>query len=159
MAAHAIGTVLVADGDPRAALDRAREPAAESWRSLHMPYEAARTAALIGLGLRRPRRPTGAERSSSTTPGTAFARLGAAARRRRPLAGERPATASDDDRLSDREREVLVHLAAGETNREIAAALVISQHTVRRHVEHIFAKLGVTSRAAATAYAYEHGLL
>jgi DNA-binding NarL/FixJ family response regulator len=61
--------------------------------------------------------------------------------------------------LSAREREVLVELAAGKTNREIAETLVISQHTVGRHVESIFAKLGVTSRAAATAYAYEHHLL
>ena len=61
--------------------------------------------------------------------------------------------------LSVREREVLAHVAAGETNRTIAAALVISEHTVGRHLENIFAKLGVTTRAAATAYAYEHGLL
>jgi DNA-binding NarL/FixJ family response regulator len=61
--------------------------------------------------------------------------------------------------LSAREREVLAGLAAGQTNREIAETLVISQHTVGRHVESIFAKLGVSSRAAATAYAYQHGLL
>jgi len=61
--------------------------------------------------------------------------------------------------LSDRERDVLTHLAAGKTNKEIAEALGISPHTVRRHVEHIFTKLGVTSRAAATAHAYEHGLV
>jgi DNA-binding NarL/FixJ family response regulator len=54
---------------------------------------------------------------------------------------------------------VLVHLAAGRTNREIAARLVVSPHTVARHVEHIYAKLGVTNRAAATAYAYQHHLL
>jgi DNA-binding NarL/FixJ family response regulator len=54
---------------------------------------------------------------------------------------------------------VLIYLAAGKTNREIAATLTISRHTVGRHVENIFAKLGVTSRAAATAYAYEHHLL
>ncbi len=71
------------------------------------------------------------------------------------LLGER----AGDDLLSEREREVLAHLAAGKTNREIAADLTISQHTVGRHVENIFAKLGVTSRAAATAYAYQHHLL
>ncbi len=55
--------------------------------------------------------------------------------------------------------EVLRHVAAGKTNREVAEALTISPHTVRRHLENIFSKLGVGSRAAATAHAYEHGLL
>jgi DNA-binding NarL/FixJ family response regulator len=58
-----------------------------------------------------------------------------------------------------REREVLAHIATGKTNRQIAADLTISEHTVGRHVENIFTKLGVTNRAAATAYAYEHQLL
>ena len=61
--------------------------------------------------------------------------------------------------LSERELEVLTHVAAGETNREIATALTISEHTVGRHLENIFAKLGVSTRAAATAYAYERHLL
>ncbi|HEV7761097.1 MAG TPA: helix-turn-helix transcriptional regulator, partial [Acidimicrobiales bacterium] len=60
--------------------------------------------------------------------------------------------------LSHREHEVLVLVAAGRTNREIAGELVISQHTVGRHLENIFTKLGVTSRAAATAYGYQHDL-
>ena len=67
--------------------------------------------------------------------------------------------ARHDSGLSEREREVLALLATGKTNREIAAALVISQHTANRHVENIFAKLGVTSRAAATAHAFQHGLV
>jgi DNA-binding NarL/FixJ family response regulator len=54
---------------------------------------------------------------------------------------------------------VLTHLVAGRSNREIAEKLVISPHTVARHVEHIYAKLGVTNRTAATAYAYEHHLV
>ena len=54
---------------------------------------------------------------------------------------------------------MLAHLASGQTNRQIAADLVVSAHTVARHVEHIYAKLGVTNRAAATAYAYEHHLV
>jgi DNA-binding NarL/FixJ family response regulator len=60
--------------------------------------------------------------------------------------------------LTERECEVLRLVAAGSSNRDIATALVISEHTVGRHVQNIFAKLRVSSRAAATAYAYEHGL-
>ena len=54
---------------------------------------------------------------------------------------------------------MLAQLAAGRTNREIAAQLLISQHTVARHLENIYAKLAVRTRAAATAYAYEHDLV
>ncbi|WP_175407782.1 response regulator transcription factor, partial [Streptomyces sp. TRM64462] len=60
--------------------------------------------------------------------------------------------------LSAREAEVLRLVAAGRTNREIATALTISEHTVARHLNNIFAKLQVTSRAAATAFAYTHHL-
>ena len=61
--------------------------------------------------------------------------------------------------LTDRECEVLRLVAAGRTNREIADDLVISAHTVARHVQNIFAKTDLSSRAAATAYAYEHDLV
>ena len=61
--------------------------------------------------------------------------------------------------LSAREAQVLALIATGKTNRAIAADLVISEKTVARHVSNIFDKLGVSSRAAATAYAYEHKLL
>jgi DNA-binding NarL/FixJ family response regulator len=61
--------------------------------------------------------------------------------------------------LTSRELEVLGLVASGKTNRVIAADLVISETTVARHVSNIFAKLGVSSRAAATAYAYEHDLV
>jgi DNA-binding CsgD family transcriptional regulator len=60
--------------------------------------------------------------------------------------------------LTPREAEVLRLVAAGKTNRDIAVQLVISEHTVARHLQNMFAKLGVGSRAAATAYAYEHGI-
>jgi DNA-binding NarL/FixJ family response regulator len=61
--------------------------------------------------------------------------------------------------LTKREVEVLRLVAAGKTNKAIAARLVVSERTVDRHVSNILAKLRVSSRAAATASAYEHGLL
>ncbi len=61
--------------------------------------------------------------------------------------------------LTSRQVEVLALVAAGRTNREIAEELVVSEHTVRRHLQNIFAKVGLASRAAATAFAYEHGLV
>ena len=76
--------------------------------------------------------------------------------RRISLAWTRSTGAHDTHGLSARELEVLRLVAAGKTNREIAAALVVSEHTVARHLQNIFAKLGVSSRTAATAFAYEH---
>jgi DNA-binding NarL/FixJ family response regulator len=61
--------------------------------------------------------------------------------------------------LTDRELQVLRFVARGATNRSIAAELVLSERTIDRHVSNIFAKLRVSSRAAATAYAYEHDLI
>jgi DNA-binding NarL/FixJ family response regulator len=61
--------------------------------------------------------------------------------------------------LTTREAEVLALVVAGKSNREVAAALVISEKTVARHLANIFAKLGVSSRTAATAFAFEHGLV
>jgi DNA-binding NarL/FixJ family response regulator len=61
--------------------------------------------------------------------------------------------------LSDRELEVLRLVAAGKSNREIAAELVLSEHTVARHLQNIYGKLGLPSRAAATAFAFEHDIV
>jgi DNA-binding NarL/FixJ family response regulator len=61
--------------------------------------------------------------------------------------------------LTAREVEILRLLAAGQTNSEIAAALMISEHTVRRHLQNIFVKLGVSSRAAATAFAVQRNFV
>jgi DNA-binding NarL/FixJ family response regulator len=158
MAAHARGSVLAAEGDLVGALTELRA-AARAWQSLRMPYEAARTAVLIGIACAA----LGDRRSATLefdNARTTFTELGA-----RPdldhLAGLTGLAVEPvgERVLSDREHEVLVHLAGGKTNRQIADDLTISPHTVGRHVDHIFAKLGVTSRAAATAYAYEHGLM
>jgi len=88
----------------------------------------------------------------------AFDRLGAEldARTAARLLG---GPASRPGGLSDREVQVLRLVASGKSNRQVAAAMVISQHTVSRHLQNIFTKLQVSSRAAATAYAFEHGLL
>lgn len=165
MAAQATGTVLVGEGDPAAALAELRA-AATAWRALHMPYEAARTAVLVGVACAALGDRTTAALELDNAK-DAFTELGAIPdldRLRRLTSGlvDGPAPRTNmggTPALSAREREVLVHVAAGRTNREIASTLVISQHTVGRHLENIFTKLGVTNRAAATAYAYEHDLL
>lgn len=158
MVDHAAGTVELAEGDGAAALVRLRE-AAQNWQALRLPYEAARTAAALGLAyvVLGDRTAASLELDNAAT---RFRELGAGPdlQRLAPLeALVRPSPAGDG--LSAREREVLVHLAGGKSNRQIAAALSISQHTVGRHVENIFVKLGVHNRAAATAWAYEHHLL
>jgi DNA-binding NarL/FixJ family response regulator len=88
---------------------------------------------------------------------TAFERLGARdelSRLRTDTAKAGPAAA-----LSSRERQVLSLVAAGKTNRQIASQLGISDHTVARHLSNIFTKIDVNSRTAATAFAFEHGLV
>jgi ATP/maltotriose-dependent transcriptional regulator MalT len=163
IAAGAFGSVQLAEGDATGALTQLRA-AASAWRQLRMPYEKARAAVVLGQAcVALGDRATAVLEFDDAR--AVFAELGA-----EPdlawleavvaLAEARPP--DDDTRpspLSDREREVLAQVAAGKTNRQIATALTISEHTVGRHLENIFAKLGVTSRAAATAHAYEHGLL
>ena len=65
----------------------------------------------------------------------------------------------DDHGLTARELQVLSLVAAGQTNKTIASELVLSERTVDRHLSNIFTKLGVSSRTAATAYAYKHSLI
>lgn len=165
MAARAMGTVLLSEGDPYLALTHLRVAAA-AWQHLRMPYEAARTAVLLGLSCAALGDGTSAGLEFGSAADT-FTELGANPdldRLRSLTAALGAPTGRHGARgraqsLSGREREVLVHVTAGKTNREIAAELVISEHTVGRHLENIFTKLGVTNRAAATAYAYEHDLL
>ena len=80
---------------------------------------------------------------------------GSGASAARTPARRAPATAQ----LSPREREVLVVVARGMTNAEIAAALELSEHTVKRHVANILTKLDLANRSAAAAFAVQHGLL
>jgi DNA-binding CsgD family transcriptional regulator len=157
MAAGARGAVRLADGDARGALAPLRA-AGGIWQELGAPYEAARVRELIGLACRALGDEDSAELELEAAR-AALAELGAApdvARLDSLAAGGAP---RDAHGLTDRELEVLRHLAAGETNKAIAAELVLSVRTVDRHVSNIFAKLGVSTRSAATSYAHEHQLV
>jgi DNA-binding CsgD family transcriptional regulator len=155
MAGHATGTVLLAEGDPAAALPVLRT-AWRTWRDLEAPYEAARARVAVGTACRRLGDEEGAALELHAAAG-AFRGLGAAVDLARVEQLMSPSTRARG--LSGREQEVLAALATGMTNRAIASALFISEKTVARHVANIFHKLGVSSRSAATAYAYEHGLV
>ncbi|MCP8998466.1 response regulator transcription factor [Pseudarthrobacter sp. RMG13] len=162
VAGQADGAVRLADGDPLAALKPLRE-AWRLWQELGVPYEAARCQALAGSACRA----VGDEASALMCLEAAHAALldlGAATaatwvatllHEGNPDAGPEPDTAG---LLTRRELEILQLVATGKGNRAIAAELYLSEKTVARHISNIFLKLGLSSRAAATSYAYEHGL-
>jgi DNA-binding CsgD family transcriptional regulator len=157
MVAHARGAVDLAEGDARAALGPLRQ-ALQMWQELEAPYEAARARVLVGLACRA----LGDDDTAAFDLEAAravFEQLGAAPDVARVDSLRRPTASRDTHGLSPRELQVLRLVAAGETNKAIAAALVLSERTVDRHVSNIFTKLRVSSRAAATAYAYEHDLV
>jgi DNA-binding CsgD family transcriptional regulator len=156
VAAHAQGAVLLAEGDPRAALAALRG-AWRAWQDLEVPYEAGRVRVLIGLACRELGDEDGAEMELDAA-GWVFRQLAAAPDLARLEALSRR-TAAGAGGLTARELEVLRLVAAGATNKAIAADLFVSERTVDRHMSNIFAKLGVSSRAAATAHAYRHGLI
>jgi DNA-binding CsgD family transcriptional regulator len=164
VAGYADGAVLLAEGDPIGAAGVLRR-AWRAWTQLEAPYEAARTRRLIGRAYALSGDHDGA-RVEWAGASEVFARLGAAPDSAAPdsaapdsAASDRVASPAAAGRLTAREVEVLRLVAAGRSNREIASTLVLSEHTVRRHLQNIFAKLDVASRAAATAYAYQHGLV
>jgi DNA-binding CsgD family transcriptional regulator len=155
--AYARGAVELAAGDARAALASLRH-AWQVWQGLEAPYEAARTRVLVGLACRALGDDDTAVLELEAARGV-FADLGASPDLAHvDLLGRRKGP-TDPYGLTPRELQVLRLVAAGETNRAIASELVLSERTIDRHVSNIFAKLRVSSRAAATAYAYEHGLV
>ena len=128
------------------------------WQELQAPYEAARTRVLIG----RAYRTLGDADTAQVELDAAcrvFQQMGAApelARVEMPAPMTAPRAAGG---LTAREVQVIRLVAARSSNRAIAAELAVSEHTVARHLQNIFAKLDVSSRSAATAFAYEHGLV
>jgi DNA-binding CsgD family transcriptional regulator len=157
MVAHAWGAVDLNEGDARAALLSLRR-AWSVWQELEVPYEVARVRVLLGEACRI----LGDEDTAALELEAAheiFEQLGAAPDLARLESLNRDSASVPALGLTPRELEVLRLVAAGETNRAIATELVLSGRTVDRHVSNIFTKLGVTSRAAATAYAYKHQLV
>jgi DNA-binding CsgD family transcriptional regulator len=155
-ATQATGAVLLAEGKTKTALALLREAWA-LWQQLEMPYEAARVRVLVGRACERLGDHDTA-RLHFHAARSVFRQLGAA-----PDLGElerlTAARSAGSGALTEREREVLSLVASGETNRQIAAALGISKHTVARHLSNIFDKLGVTSRTAASAVAHRSKLV
>ncbi len=153
-AAYSSGLVELTRGDAGGALPYLRK-ARQLWASLDLPFEVARVRALIGRSLRA----MGDQQSGQIELAAAaegFRRLRAA-----PALAEVAALLEPDDLpagLTPREAEVLRLVAAGRSNAQVASELVLSEKTVARHLSNIFGKLGVGSRTAAAAFAFEHGL-
>ena len=157
MSSQARGSVALFEGDPQTALTSLRR-AATAWQELGAVYAAARARAQVALACRLLGDEDTAVLELRGVRDT-FAELGA-----RPDAEALDVladigAADELHGLSAREHEVLRLVATGSSNREIAAALVLSEHTVARHLQNIYAKLGVSSRTAAGAFAHEHHLM
>ena len=153
-ALQARGAVLLAGGRADAALPTLRA-ACRRWKELDAPYDAARVRLLLAGAYQALGDADAAARELDAAE-VVFRRLDATLD-----AGEiaaRRGRAALPGGLTGREAEVLALVAAGRSNREIAASLVLSPKTVARHLSNIFAKLGVSSRTQAAAYAFEHGL-
>jgi ATP/maltotriose-dependent transcriptional regulator MalT len=155
--AHAQGAVELAVGKPDVALPAFRR-AARTWHELAAPYEVARARELAGLACRALGDEEGAALEFDAARIT-YEELLAAPDLVRLDAVRAGSPARDTHRLTERELEVLRMITAGQTNKAIAAELVLSVRTVDRHVSNIFTKLGVSSRAAATARAHRQRLV
>jgi DNA-binding NarL/FixJ family response regulator len=156
VAARALASVLLAEGDAFAALRTLRT--APATLPLSVPYEEARSRALVALACLALGDHDTAERELAAARRT-FEQLGARSDLARLDALTSRTRRDRSGPLTPREVEVLVLVATGKTNRVIAGDLAISEKTVARHVSNIFVKLGLSSRSAATAYAYEHDLV
>ena len=157
MAAHARGAVELAESDAQAALGSLQR-AWRIWQRVEAPYPAARARMLMALACRSLDDEDGV-RLALDAARAEFENLGAGpdVERIDALAGTAPSRGSHG--LTRRELQVLGMVATGRTTKAIASELNLSPKTIDRHLSNIFTKLDVPSRAAATAYAYEHQLL
>jgi DNA-binding CsgD family transcriptional regulator len=158
MASEARGQVELAAGDAQAAMPCLRR-AFEVWESIGAPYAAARLRVWLARACKALGDDEGA-RLELASAGRVFERLGAGPDLAAVgTAGTSAAARPKEHGLTPREIEVLRLLATGKTNKAISQELFLSEKTVDRHVSNIFVKTGVGSRTAATAFAYEHGLV
>ena len=164
IAAHARGAVRLAESDARAVLDPARRAFA-IWQRIGAPYLAARLRVLLARACLELGDVEGA-RLELDGAREVYEALGArpdlaavdALRARLEVAALSKSSAVRH-KLTERELQVLRLVASGQSNKAIAHELSLSEKTIHRHVSNIFTKLDVASRAAATAFAYEHGLV
>jgi DNA-binding CsgD family transcriptional regulator len=166
MAAHARGAILIAEGNAAAALDPLRR-AFGVWQQIGAPYIASRIRVLLGIACRA----LGDHDTSELELEAArevfeelgavpdVARVDALRNTLEPVAAASKTDSAREHGLTARELEVLRLVASGKTNKTIAKELCLSEKTIDRHVSNIFVKVNVASRAAATAFAYEHGLI
>lgn len=159
VAAFARGLHHLAADDPRAALGPLRH-AYFVWQRMGAPYEEARTQVALARACGALGDAEGAARYLDSARAT-FTRLEAAPDLAAldAKAAAAPPPRGTEHALSPRELQVLRLVATGMTNRAVAEELALSEKTVDRHVSNIFTKIGVGSRTAATAYAYENGLI
>ncbi len=157
MAAHGCGAVELTEGDARAALTSLRH-AFEMWQQVEAPYEAARVRELMGRACFAVDDDDGGALELDAARAV-FERLGALPDLARLESFGKPASSGHRHGLTHRQLQVLRLVASGKTNKEVAAELFLSERTIDRHLSNIFTKLNVSSRAAATAYAYTHKLL
>ena len=157
VSAHVHGALRLVEGEASEALALLRD-AWRVWHELDAPFEAARVRVLVGLACRQLGDDDGATLEFEAARAT-LNELGADPELARLEALVRDRQSAPPGGLTDREVEVIRLVARGLSNRAIAHELVISEHTVARHVQNIFAKLAVDSRTAAAAFAYEHDLV
>lgn len=154
---RAEGTVAISAGAASDAVPALRRSWA-GWRRLDAPYESARTRALLGRAIRDLGDEEGAQLEFDAAR-EAFTALGAVPDLTRLERESNPELPTPPGGLTRRELEVLRLLARGSSNRRLAEDLFLSERTVARHVANILTKLGVPNRSAATAFAFENGLM
>jgi DNA-binding CsgD family transcriptional regulator len=157
IAAQARGAVDLAEGDAQAALGSLRR-AFEVWQKIQAPYAVARVRVLIGLACRALGDEDGADLEFDAAR-SIFERLGATPDLARVDSLTKAVASGNTHRLTPREVQVLRLVAAGKTNAAVAAELFLSERTIERHLSNIFTKLDLSTRTAAAAWAYEHGLI